>query len=194
MVSSKRLVTVPGTAVVAPPPLVQALVRSVGDINIGATAVVAPAPRLPVGEQHPISGALQSTMGARSHGLCRLRLPLRVPKLRSGWARGIVVRRRIQCRAASAVGSECRQLGEVDTLARCVPQRSIHVCPAPGVQVVPPPPSLQGSGNSGAGQRSSSLSNGGVGNGFAGCAAGSFRWCGRGGERRQRRHGDARWQ
>jgi len=32
------------------------------------------------------------------------------------------------------------------------------------VQVVPPPPSLQGSGNSGAGQRSSSLSNGGVGN------------------------------
>ncbi len=111
MVSSKRLVTVPGTAVVAPPPLVQALVRSVGDINIGATAVVAPAPRLPVGEQHPISGALQSTTGEPGRMGCAASAFGSAFRNTFGWARGIVVRCRIQCRAASAVGSECRWLG-----------------------------------------------------------------------------------
>ncbi len=162
MVSSKRLVTVPGTAVVAPPPLVQALVRSVGDINIGATAVVAPAPRLPVGEQHPISGALQSTMG--SPVAWAVPPPPSAPRseTRSGGRAGLLSGvgssvvpppPSVQSVGGSAAG------GHLGLLAS-----SGNSLSGASVQVVPPPPSLQGPGNSGAGQRSSSLSNGGAGN------------------------------
>ncbi len=162
MVSSKRLVTAPGTAVVAPPPLVQALVRSVGDINIGATAVVAPAPRLPVGEQHPISGALQSAMG--SLVAWAVPPPPTAPRSEtlSGGRAGM----------ASGVGSSVvppppsvQNVGNSTAGGHFGSRASSgNSLSSAGVQVVPPPPSLQGSGNSGAGERSSSLSNGGVGN------------------------------
>ena len=162
MVSSKRAVAVPSTAVVAPPPLVQALVRSVGDINIGTTAVVAPAPRLPVGEQHPISGTRQSTTGSLI--AWAVPPPPTAPRSetasgrRAGWLSGVgssVVPPppSVQNVGSSAAGGH---LG-----SRASSGNSLSNA---GVQAVPPPPSLQGSGNSGAGQRSSSLSNGGVGN------------------------------
>src|SRR5579863_4036476 len=48
----------PQPAVIAPPPRVEnSPVRSLGDLNIGRAAVIAPAPRLPVGEQRTISRA-----------------------------------------------------------------------------------------------------------------------------------------
>jgi TonB family protein len=45
-------------AIIAPPPdLRNSSVRTLGDMNIGHSAVIAPAPRLPVGEQRAIPGA-----------------------------------------------------------------------------------------------------------------------------------------
>jgi TonB family protein len=54
---SSRTLRGPQTAVVQPPPNVDATSqRSLGDINIGHSAVVAPAPELPVAEQYAASG------------------------------------------------------------------------------------------------------------------------------------------
>jgi TonB family protein len=51
-------------AVVAPPPSVEAsFTRRLGDINIGRTEVVAPAPQLPVAEQRTLAGRAQPTLG-----------------------------------------------------------------------------------------------------------------------------------
>jgi hypothetical protein len=164
VVSSKRVITVPGAAVVAPPPLVQALIRRVGDINIGPTAVVAPSPRLPVGEQHPISGALQSALGS----LVSSAVPPPPTAPRSETLSGG------RARVLSGVGSnvvppppsvqnvgssaEGGHLGSLSSFSNSLA--------SVGVQAVPPPPSLQGAGNAGAGQRPSSLSNAGAGNGL----------------------------
>ena len=50
-------------SVIAPPPSVgAALVRRVGDINIGHTNVVAPAPQLPVAEQRAVSAQARSVL------------------------------------------------------------------------------------------------------------------------------------
>lgn len=160
VVSSKRLIAMPGAAVVAPPPLVQALIRRVGDINIGPTAVVAPSPRLPVSEQHPISGALQSTMGTRV--AWAVPPPPTAPRSetlsggRAGVLSGVGSSVVPPPPSVQNVGSRAEggQLGSL----------SSNSLESAGVQAVPPPPSLQGAGNSGAGQRSSLLSNAGAGN------------------------------
>ena len=55
----------PQLAVVAPPPSVDATSsRPIGDLNIGQSSVIAPAPQLPVAEQRTLSGP-----GSRSPGL-----------------------------------------------------------------------------------------------------------------------------
>jgi hypothetical protein len=164
MVSSKRMVAVPGTAVVAPPPLVQALVRRVGEINIGPAAVVAPSPRLPLDEQHPISGALQSMLG--SVVAWAVPPPPTAPhsETLSGGRAGVL----------SGAGSSVvppppsvRNVGGAAGGGRLgALSSSSNSLSSTGVQAVPPPPSLQGAGSSGAGQRSSSLSNGGAGDGL----------------------------
>ena len=164
MVSSKRLVTVPNTAVVAPPPLVQALVRSVGDINIGTTAVVAPAPRLPMGEQHPISGARQSANGSLI--AWAVPPPPMAPRSetlsggRAGSLSGVGSSVVPPPPSVQNVGSSAAG-GHIGALSLASSGNSLS-----SAGVVPPPPSLQGPGNSGTGQRSSSLANGGIGNGL----------------------------
>jgi hypothetical protein len=51
-ISSGREMAVPRTVVVSPLPSLQGAMRNVGDLNIGPARAVAPAPRLPVDEQH----------------------------------------------------------------------------------------------------------------------------------------------
>ena len=52
----------PQPAVVAPPPLVgNAPVRTLGEVNIGQSSVIAPAPQLPVGEQRAVPGGRSSS-------------------------------------------------------------------------------------------------------------------------------------
>jgi TonB family protein len=64
---TNRNVHMPEPSVVEPPPSVEtASIRKVGDINIGHTQVVAPAPQLPVGEQRAVATLAQGPMGGAS--------------------------------------------------------------------------------------------------------------------------------
>ncbi len=61
---SSRTLRGPQAAIVQPPPSVDAASqRSLGDINIGHSAVVAPAPELPVAEQYAAAGRSPATLG-----------------------------------------------------------------------------------------------------------------------------------
>ena len=63
--SSARTLQAPQAAVVEPPPRMDAASpRRLGDMNIGHTEVVAPAPELPVAEQYAASGRAQAALGA----------------------------------------------------------------------------------------------------------------------------------
>lgn len=62
--ASKRALPAPEAAVIAPPPGVElASVRKLSDINIGHAQVVAPAPQLPMEEQHAISSPQRGSLG-----------------------------------------------------------------------------------------------------------------------------------
>ncbi len=61
---SSRTLRAPQAAIVQPPPSVDAASqRNLGDINIGHSQVVAPAPELPVAEQYAAPGRTQTTLG-----------------------------------------------------------------------------------------------------------------------------------
>ncbi len=61
---SSRTLRVPQAAIVQPPPSVDAASqRRLGDINIGHSQVVAPAPELPVAEQYAATGRTQTALG-----------------------------------------------------------------------------------------------------------------------------------
>ena len=60
----RQNIAAPQAAVIEPPPSVQtASTRRLSDINIGHSEVVAPAPQLPMGEQHAMSRMAQATLG-----------------------------------------------------------------------------------------------------------------------------------
>ena len=54
----------PQPAVIAPPPSVEASARPLGELNIGPSSVIAPAPQLPLAEQRTISGGGSRGIGA----------------------------------------------------------------------------------------------------------------------------------
>jgi hypothetical protein len=163
VVSSKRVMTVSATSVIAPPPVVQASIRRAGDINIGPATVVAPAPRLPVDEQSTVSGKGEAALGSL--------IALAVPPPPSAPRSGTLASGRpgslaaagpqvvpppvsIQAVGNSAGGGHLSPSGS---------SASSGAWSSAGVQAVPPRPSLQEAGNSGAGQRSNSLSGAGFG-------------------------------
>ncbi|MBS1853380.1 MAG: TonB family protein [Acidobacteria bacterium] len=62
--SSRRAISAPQAAVVAPPPSVDvSSTRKIGDLNIGHTQVVAPAPQLPVAEQRTVRSSAGAAGG-----------------------------------------------------------------------------------------------------------------------------------
>jgi TonB family protein len=64
---SNRNAHLPEAAVVEPPPSMETTsTRRIGDINIGHTQVVAPAPQLPVGEQRTAVNLAQGALGGAS--------------------------------------------------------------------------------------------------------------------------------
>jgi hypothetical protein len=166
VVSSKRALTVPGASVVAPAPMVQAVVRRVGEIDMGPSAVVAPSPRLPGGEQHIVAGPLPAGVGT----MVAWAVPPPPTALGSGTLTGgragllsgagpsVVPPPPSLQSAGSSAGSGHRNAPTGNSLSG----GSLSIS---AVQAVPPPPSLQGSGNSGAGQRAGALSGSGSGNG-----------------------------
>ncbi len=168
--SSRRAVTVPGAAVVGPPPVLQASISrvgEVGDINIGpaAVVVVAPAPRLPVGEQRTISGSLQSGLG----GLAGLAVPP-PPKVSGSGTLGSG-RAGLLSGAGSGVvppPPSVQAIENADNPAGAGRGGSLSgsSLSSSGVQVVPPPPSLGGAGGSDAAQRAGLFSGAGSGEGL----------------------------
>ena len=167
--SSRRVMNVAGAAVVGPPPVLQASVRRVGDMNIGPAAmvVVAPAPRLPVGEQRTISGTLQSGLG----GLAGLAVPP-PPKVSGSGTLG-TGRAGLLSGAGSGVvppPPSVRAMDDTDNSAGAGGGRSLSgsSLSSAGVQVVPPPPSLGGAGGSDAAQRAGWFSGGGSGDAVQG--------------------------
>jgi hypothetical protein len=151
--------TVPGSAIIAPPPVVQASIRRVGDVNIGPMVVVAPAPRLPIGEQRTISGAPQSTPGTL--------MAWAVPPAPSASGSGTLSGGRAGL--PSGMGSQVvapppsiQDAGSSTAGGHLSPRLGGSLSGA-GVQVVPPAPSLEASGNPGAG-RANSFSRSASGN------------------------------
>jgi hypothetical protein len=162
--SSRRNLSVAGAAVVGPPPVLQGSVSRVGDINIGpaAVVVVAPAPRLPVGEQRTVSGTLQSGLG----GLVGLAVPP-APKVSGSGGLG-------SGRAGLLSGAGSGVVPPPPSVQAMENAGSSHGTGHAGslsgsslsdaaVQAVPPPPSLGGAGGSGAGQRAGLFSGAGSG-------------------------------
>ena len=167
--SSRRAMTVPGAPVVGPPPVLQASIRRVGDMNIGpaAVVVVAPAPRLPVGEQRTISGTVQSALG----GLVGLAVPPPPTVAGSGTHGGG------RAGVLSGTGSSvvppppsAQAIENADSSAGTGRGGSLsgNSLSSAGVQAVPPPPLLGGAGGSGAGQRAGLFSGAGAGNSVQG--------------------------
>ena len=62
-IGSLQTPATPDAAVIAPPPSMQSQVRTMGELNIGHSEVVAPAPQLPVREQRAAAGGSQTTLG-----------------------------------------------------------------------------------------------------------------------------------
>ena len=77
---SSRTLRAPQAAVVEPPPLVDAATaRRLGDISIGHTQVVAPAPELPMAEQYAVAARTQAGLGGGTAGASIVPPPPSVP-------------------------------------------------------------------------------------------------------------------
>jgi TonB family protein len=65
--ASRKTVQPPEPAVIAPPPAVESnSTRRLGDLNIGHTSVIAPAPQLSLNEQRAVSGRSSAALSRRS--------------------------------------------------------------------------------------------------------------------------------
>ena len=145
-ISSRRGLGAPGTAVVEPPPSVKGALRKFGDVNIGHSEVVAPAPRLPMHEQRAGVGVEQSGFGASSAVV-----PPPPSVERSGTLRG--------GRAGSMAASGTQVVPPPPSLQEAASSGKgrVGTLSAGGVQVVPPPPSAEGVGNAAGRGRGSAL-------------------------------------
>jgi hypothetical protein len=152
-VSGRHGIAVASAAVVAPPPMVQTPMRGVGDINIGDSEVVAPAPVLPMRKQRAISGIGQANLG--NAGIAVVPPPPSVQ--RSGILAG--------ARADSLSGTGLQVVPpppSIQGAGNSAGDRRAGSLPGAGLQVVPPPPSIQGAGNSAGDRRAGSLSGAGL--------------------------------
>jgi TonB family protein len=64
--ASRETLQAPQPAVIAPPPAVETGTRRLGDLNIGRSSVIAPAPQLSLDEQHALPGRSSAAVGGRS--------------------------------------------------------------------------------------------------------------------------------
>ncbi|HTE89431.1 MAG TPA: hypothetical protein VK639_10775, partial [Terriglobales bacterium] len=148
-VTSRHEIVRPGVGVVAPTPMVQVPMRGVGNINIGHSEVVAPAPVLPMREQRAISGIAGANLGSPRVAV--------IPPPPSVQRSGIVG----DGRAGSFPGAGFKIVPpppSIQGAGNSTGGGRVSSMSAPGSQVVPPPPSIQGVGNSSGGGRVSSMS------------------------------------
>jgi hypothetical protein len=149
-VSGRRGVAVPGSGVVAPPPNVPIAMRRTGNVNIGHSAVVGPAPRLPMHEQSAGSGMAYAMMGSSGGAV--------VPPPPSVESVGI----------PNGRGSSLSRAGvqvvppppSVESAG--IPNGRGNSLGSAGLKVVPPAPSVENAGGFGGRGRGTSLSSAGV--------------------------------
>jgi hypothetical protein len=151
-VTSRHEIARPGAGIVVPAPMVQVPMRGVGNINIGRSEVVAPAPVLPMREQRAISGIGQANLGNPSLAV--------VPPPPSVQRSGIAA----DGRAGSLPGAGFRVVPpppSIQGAGNSTGGGRVSSLSAAASQVVPPPPSLQGAGSSTGAGRVSSMSGAG---------------------------------
>jgi hypothetical protein len=149
--SQRQAVAAPSSAVVAPPPTMPGSTRRAGDINIGHSAAVAPAPQLPVREQGAVSGTAKKGLG----GVAALAVP---PPPTVGGA-GTVANGRAN--PVSGTGARvvppAPSIGEGGNSGSNRRTGRGNSLSSAGLPVVPPAPSVEGANTAG-GRRASSLS------------------------------------
>ena len=138
-------------AVVAPAPSVSGAMRRLSDINIGESAVVKPAPQLPMSEQGTFSAMARGTLGGVGAAI--------VPPLPSVQSAGTLPAGRASLLAGSGsqVVPPAPSLGGASDVAGSARGRGLS---GSGPQVVGPAPSVQGAGSGAGGGRMGSLSGG----------------------------------
>ena len=151
-VSSRKQIGGSIAAVVAPPPNVETSMRNVGDIAIGHSKVVEPAPHLPMSER-TAWGTERANLGNPSVSV--------VPPPPSVQRSGSVAGGRVGSFSSGGV-QVVAPPPSVQGGRTSVGDRGVSSFPRPGVQVVPPPPAVQGAGNSAGTGRVNSLSSAGM--------------------------------
>jgi hypothetical protein len=152
--SARRGMTAPNAAVVAPPPIVQGSLRKVGDINIGHSEAVAPAPELPLQAQRTIPGRAQAGLGGGASSAV-------VPPPPSVGGSETIGEGRASARPSGGLQAVPPAPNVGDGGKSNVGGR-VHSLSTAGMQVVPPTASVDGGGNSTSGRRVSSLSGTGT--------------------------------
>jgi hypothetical protein len=148
-VTSRHEIARPGAGVVAPQPMVQVPMRGVGNINIGHSEVIAPAPVLPMREQRAISGVAGTSLGNPGAAV--------VPPPPSVQRSGIVG----DGRAGSLPSAGFKIVPpppSIQGTGNSTGGGRLSSLSGTGSQVIPPPPSIQAGGNSTGTGRGSSLS------------------------------------
>jgi hypothetical protein len=139
-VSSRRgaATAAPHTAVIAPPPSVSGSMRRPGEVNIGESAVVKPAPQLPMSEQGTASAMAKGALGGLGSAV--------VPPPPSVQSSGTLSSGRASLLSGSGqqVVPPTPSAQGASNLAGSA--RGGGLSPA-GLQAVPPTPSVQGAGN-----------------------------------------------
>jgi len=148
--SGRAGMSIPSATVIGPAPMGQAGMRTTGEFNIGPSAVVAPSPKLPMGEQRTIASSGQAGFGSLS-GLAVPPTPSAsgVGTMSGGGRMGLLSGGGSQVvPPAPSIQNVSGGGGGLGSMA------------GTGMQVVPPAPSLQGTGGSGRGRGASSLNAG----------------------------------
>jgi hypothetical protein len=145
----------PSLAAVPPPPNVHRGSLRIGDINIGHSEVVAPAPQLPTHEQSAIPGIAQGTLGNAS--------VVPPPPSSAGLGRFGNGRGAVLARAGLAVVPPSPTLQGIGSSAGNGGGTSMShaggtALPGSGLPVVPPPPTVQGTSRAAGGVSGSGLS------------------------------------
>src|SRR6266513_514065 len=148
-VSLRRGIITPNAGVVGPPPTVNGSIRKVGDINIGQSGFVEPAPQLPMHEQHTFSGMPQATLGSLATSV--------VPPPASVQSPGTLAGRRVS--SLSSTGPQVvPPPPSVQGAGSSAGGGRVNSLSSTGLQVVPPAPSVQDAANSGTGGSAMAMS------------------------------------
>src|SRR6266852_6018089 len=141
-VSSRSSFAGPVAGVIAPPPVLQASIRRAGDLSIGPSAVVAPAPRLPTDAQRLGSGLGQGGLSTLAGSVAMV-----VPPAPSVQPAGTFAGGRVSGLPGGILPIVPPPPSVLDA-GNSGGGRNAGSMSGVGLQAVPPPPTIQEAGNS----------------------------------------------